>query len=450
MGKRVALLAIVFLLALAPFGQVIARDNGMWNSSGGCGCHGGTGVTAQLTGLPSAYVASTTYTLTVSMSTTPNTGGFNLEVNRGALSNPDANTQVSGNGFQATHGYSPGTASWSMDWTAPASGSGTVQFDLAVLSANGNGRTSGDSYGTYSTSLLEDVPSNVAPTVADVLVAPTNPYTADDLSVTYTFSDDDGDAESGTTVAWYLNGVHQPDRTGLTLPAAATAKGDAWHAAVTPSDGTNTGNAVASSPVSILNSAPTITALTPSSETPDTSEAITFTYQTNDDDGDDVSQTDVRWRLDGAVVSSLDNATTLPSVATRSGDVWEIELRVSDGTDHSTWFTSPAVVVGSSNQAPSVADVGFSTAVPPTTNDDILATWVESDPDDDELVDHEIVWYRNGETVAEAEGLNPLPGDLTAKGEIWVAQVRVSDGEAWSPWTNSDEITVAKIGRAHV
>ena len=107
------------------------------------------------------------------------------------------------------------------------------QFDLAVLSANGNGRTSGDSYGTYSTSLLEDVPSNVAPTVADVLVAPTNPYTADDLSVTYTFSDDDGDAESGTTVAWYLNGVHQPDRTGLTLPAAATAKGDAWHAAVT-------------------------------------------------------------------------------------------------------------------------------------------------------------------------------------------------------------------------
>ena len=212
---------------------------------------------------------------------------------------------------------------------------------------------------------------------------------------------------------------------------------------MTPSDGTNTGNAVASSPVSILNSAPTITALTPSSETPDTSEAITFTYQTNDDDGDDVSQTDVRWRLDGAVVSSLDNATTLPSVATRSGDVWEIELRVSDGTDHSTWFTSPAVVVGSSNQAPSVADVGFSTAVPPTTNDDILATWVESDPDDDELVDHEIVWYRNGESVAEAEGLNPLPGDLTAKGEIWVAQVRVSDGEAWSPWTNSDEITVA-------
>ena len=443
MGKRVALLAIVFLLALAPFGQVVARDNGMWNSSGGCGCHGGTGVTAQLTGLPSAYVASTTYTLTVSMSTTPNTGGFNLEVNRGALSNPDANTQVSGNGFQATHGYSPGTASWSMDWTAPASGSGTVQFDLAVLSANGNGRTSGDSYGTYSTSLLEDVPSNVAPTVADVLVAPTNPYTADDLSVTYTFSDDDGDVESGTTVAWYLNGVHQPDQTGLTLPAAATAKGDAWHAAVTPSDGTNTGNAVASSPVSILNSAPTITALTPSSETPDTSEAITFTYQTNDDDGDDVSQTDVRWRLDGAVVSSLDNATTLPSVATRSGDVWEIELRVSDGTDQSTWFTSPAVLVGSSNQAPSVADVGFSTAVPPTTNDDILATWVESDPDDDELVDHEIVWYRNGETVAEAEGLNPLPGDLTAKGEIWVAQVRVSDGEAWSPWTNSDEITVA-------
>ena len=442
MGKRTALLAVVFLLALAPFGQVVAKDNGMWNSSGGCGCHGGTGVSGQISGLPSAYVAATTYTLTVSMSTSPNTGGFNLEVNRGALSNPDANTQVSGNGFQATHDFSPGTSSWSMDWTAPASGSGTVLFDLAVLSANGNGRTSGDIYGTYSTSLVEDVPSNVAPTVSDVSVAPANPLTTDILVVSYTYSDADGDAESGTTVSWYRNGALQPGRTGLTLPAAATVKGDAWHASVTPSDGTNTGTAVASSPVSVLNAAPSITALIPSSETPDTSEAITFTFQTDDADGDTVSQTDVRWLLDGTVVSSLDNATTLPAVATRSGDVWEIELRVSDGTDHSPWFTSPTIAIGSSNQPPSVADVGVSSTTAPTTNDDVRATWVESDPDGDELVDLQIRWHLNGSAVAEAEGLNPLPAAFTAKGQTWVAEVRVSDGEAWSPWTSSSDIVI--------
>ncbi len=442
MGKRTALLAIVFLLALAPFGQVVARDNGMWNSSGGCGCHGGTGVTAQISGLPSAYVAATTYSLTVSMSTSPNTGGFNLEVNRGALSNPDANTQVSNNGFQATHDYSPGTTAWSMDWTAPASGSGTVHFDLAVLSANGNGGTSGDSYGSSSTSLIEDVPSNVAPTVTDVSVAPVNPITTDGLSVSYTYSDGDGDAESGTTVAWYRNGALQPDRTGLTLPAAATTKGDAWHAAVTPSDGTNTGSTVASSSVSVLNAAPTVTAVVPSSETPDTSEAVTFTFQTDDVDGDTVSQTDVRWRLDGTVVSSLDNVTTLPSVATRSGDVWEIELRVSDGTDLSAWLTSPAIVVGSSNQPPTVADVGFSSTTVPTTNDDVQATWTEADPDGDELVDLHIVWYLNGAAVSQADDLNPLPASLTEKGQTWVAEVRVSDGEAWSQWTSSDGITI--------
>ena len=209
-----------------------------------------------------------------------------------------------------------------------------------------------------------------------------------------------------------------------------------------PSDGTNTGNAVASSPVSILNSAPTITSLTPSSETPDTSEAITFTYQTNDDDGDDVSQTDVRWRLDGAVVSSLDNATTLPSVATRSGDVWEIELRVSDGTDRRHGSHHPP-----SWWAPATRHPRWPTSAsrppfrrrPTTTSLRLGLNPTRTTTN----------WWAmklcGTATVRPLprQGLNPLPGDLTAKGEIWVAQVRVSDGEAWSPWTNSDEITVA-------
>ena len=443
MGKRLALLAIVFLFMFAPLGSVVAKDDGMFNKSNGCGCHGGTGVTAQLSGLPSAYVAATTYSLTVAMSGAPNTGGFNLEVNRGALSNPDANSQVSPNGFQATHGFAPGTTSWTMDWTAPSTGSGNVQFDLAVLAANGNGGTSGDNYGTYSTSLAEDVPSNVAPTASNVAIAPTNPTTSDVLTVTYTFNDDDGDGESGTTVSWYRNGTLQSSHTGLTLPSTATIKGESWHASVLPSDGTNTGAAASSNSVVIGNSAPTITDLSPSSETPDTNDDVTFTYQSDDADGDAASQAEIRWRLDGTVVSSLENATTLPAVATRPGDVWEIEVRVSDGTDFSTWFTSGIIVIGSSNQAPIISEASLSSTTAITTLDDIVASWSESDPDGDVIDEHEIIWTKNGQTVAEADGMNPLPASFTTKGEQWSVAIRASDGEAWSAWTSSPTMTVA-------
>ena len=443
MGKRSALLAVVFLFMFAPLGSVVAKDDGMFNRSNGCGCHGGTGVTAQLSGLPNAYVAATTYSLTVAMSGTPNTGGFNLEVNRGALSNPDANSQVSANGFQATHGYAPGTTSWTMDWTAPSTGSGNVQFNLAVLAANGNGGTSGDSYGTSSISLAEDAPSNVAPTASGVAIAPNDPTTSDALTVTYIFNDDDGDGESGTTIEWYQNGILQSSHTGLTLPSTATSKGESWYASVLPSDGTNTGAAASSNTVVIGNSAPTVTDILPSSEAPDTNDDVTFTYQTDDVDGDTVSQVENRWRLDGALVSTLENTTTLPAVATRPGDVWEIEVRVSDGTDFSAWFTSPSIVIGSSNQPPVISEVVLSSTTAITTLDDIIATWSESDPDGDVIDGHEITWSKNGETVSQADGMNPLPATFTTKGDQWSVSVRAWDGEAWSPWTSSPALTVA-------
>ena len=128
-----------------------------------------------------------------------------------------------------------------MDWTAPSSGSGSVLFKLAVLSGNGNGRTSGDGYDTFSISVAEEVSTNADPIASNVLITPSTPDTTDDLTVSYTYSDDDGDAESGTTVAWFKDGASQPAHTALILPSTATSKGEAWYAVITPSDGEDDG-----------------------------------------------------------------------------------------------------------------------------------------------------------------------------------------------------------------
>ncbi len=441
MRTAVAILLVAVLLTFAPLNQVVAKDNGMYNSSNGCNCHGYNVVTAVLNGVPAEYTAGTTYTLSVGMGTSPNTGGFNLEVTKGQLSNPDANSKINGNARQATHDYAPGTTTWTFDWTAPSAGSGSVRFDLAVLSGNGNGGTSGDTYGTTSTTVSEAV-SNVAPTVSNVAISPAVPSTLDDLTAGYTFSDDDGDSESGTTVAWFRDGSVEGAHTGLILPASATSKGESWHVEITPSDGEDAGGTVASTPVTVANTAPTVLSVTPSSVAPDTSEDVTFAVQSDDADGDAVVTTESRWHLDGARVASLDDAMTLPSYATRPGDVWTTEVRVSDGSDASAWLMSDAITVGSSNQAPVVSDVTVGNGIQPTTADAITATWSESDPDGDAVQAVELMWSKDGLAVSEADGLNPLPPSFTTKGESWSVQVRAYDGALWSAWASSSAIVV--------
>ena len=441
MRTALTILTVALLLTVAPMGQVVANSGGKFNSSGGCGCHGYSSVTAQLNGVPTDYTPGSTYAITVGMGTSPTTGGFSLAVTQGQFSNPDANTRINSNAKQATHDYSYGTTSWSFDWTAPSAGTGSVRFDLAVLSANGNGGTSGDTYGTTSVTANEVV-SNVPPTVSNLAISPAAPTTTSDLTASYAYSDDDGDAESGTTVAWFRDGAVQSTFTGLTLPASATSKGESWHVEVTPSDGEDVGTTVSSNPVTVLNTAPTVLSVTPSDLAPDTSEDVVLAVVSDDIDGDAATATETKWMLGGTLMDSLDNATTLPSLATRPGDVWTVEVRVSDGTDLSSWLSSDAITVGSSNQAPAVSNVVIGDGTIPTTGDAITATWAESDPDGDSVQSTELQWSKDGNHIVEANDLNPLPPSFTAKGETWTVQVRAYDGALWSPWTTSAGLTV--------
>lgn len=435
--------ALLFLALLSPLDVEGSRD-GIYNKSSGCTCHQqSTSVSPSIAGLPSDYVAGTTYSLTIGMSGNPTNGGFNLKVTKGTLSNPGTDAQIAGNGLQATHTESQTTSSWTLDWTAPSAGSGSVSFDMAVVSGNGNGqKSSADVYNTFSTSISEAVASNDPPSISDLALSPSSPTTLDDITATYTYSDNDGDVESGTTFAWHLNGTLEPTHTGAVVPASVTARGQTWHVVVTPSDGVNAGTGVTSTSVLIVNSAPVVSSINVSSETPDTTDDVSFTFTTSDPDGDAVTASETRWRLDGSSFSSLDNTTTLPALATRAGDVWDVQVRVSDGDNMSAWFTSPSITIGSSNTAPVVSDLNILPLGGPTTVDDLTATWQEEDNENDAIVNIELQWTRNGQHVIAADNLNPLTPEYTTKGEVWSVSVRIFDGEAWSLWEESAAVTI--------
>ena len=160
--------SFLMILLMAVPETAFANSSGRTSSTDGCGdgfCHSSTSLTVipALSGTPSSgYVPGTTYSLSISASGGPSgtNGGFNLDSNQGVFSNPSQDARLSSG--EVTHSNSNSRA-WSVDWTAPATGSGDAVFYLAVNLVNGNGATSGDSWGADSWTISEASSSSPSP-----------------------------------------------------------------------------------------------------------------------------------------------------------------------------------------------------------------------------------------------------------------------------------------------
>ena len=434
--RVIAITALLLIMASAPVLE--ASSGGKFNTSSGCTCHG-SGGSAQLSGQPASYTPGQAYTLTMGHSGTSSNAGFSLVVSKGSLSNPSTNAQVNGQGTSATHSSS-GSSSWTVTWTAPSAGSGTATLSLAAMSVNANGATSGDSYGTTSVQVPELV-GNTAPTVSSVTITPqTNVRTDSSLTLSYNFNDVDGDSESGTTIEWLKSGAVQSQFSGTTIPASATTKGDQWQARVTPSDGTDQGNTVLSNTVTILNSAPVVTSASISPSNPNPNNDLTLIIPSGDADNDPLVN-EVKWYRDGIHISGLDDEEVTPAFATRNGEEWYAEVRVSDGSTFSQWATTSSVFVGGQNAAPSLSQLQISPAVGAMTGDELEASWSFSDSDGNSQAGYEVEWLKNGQIQSSYDEMT-LPSEATERGDAWSFKVRVSDGIAWSDWQTSSAVTI--------
>ncbi len=447
MKKRtLCLFAILCLAMVTPMSN--AYSGGISGQGTGCGggyCHGTNTQTAtiSMSGQPTTYVAGSTYTLSVSVTggVSSNSGGFALDIDKGSLSSPGTGVQINTAANSATH-MNSNYRSWSVDWTAPSTGSGTVSIDVAVNAADGNGGNSNDVWDTATYQISEgSAPANNPPSLNSLLLSPATASTTDPLVATYTFDDVDGDAESGTTFAWFVNGVSNPGNVGKTLPSQHTVKGDEWYVIVTPSDGTAFGADVTSNVVTITNSAPTLSSVSIGISNPSTTDDLPVVNTSSDADAMDTLTYEHRWYLDGTHQTSLDGQSLLPSLATRDGDSWEVELRVSDGTDTSAWMKSSAVIIGSmtTNTPPTVDSVDI-TPSNPTTQNNLTATVTSSDADMDSIVSTEYRWIKNG--VDAGIDSETLSFASTMKGDSWSVNVRVNDGITWSTWQLSAATTI--------
>jgi hypothetical protein len=180
---------------LYPTGSPGGKTGSPGDGGDNCtGCHSGSAqqVSGWITStIPGAgYIPGQTYTITA---TATHSGAqlYGFEVTAEDASNAKTGTIVITDAAQTkkvnsnkaiTHtvnGTTPssGSKSWSFDWTAPASGTGTVKFYGAFNAANGNGGTSGDVIYTSSMTVFEattGLTDNLAASL-DIKVYP-NPF----------------------------------------------------------------------------------------------------------------------------------------------------------------------------------------------------------------------------------------------------------------------------------
>jgi len=447
-SMRLRVIVLVFLfVAVSGANLVDANSSGKYQSASGCSCHYGGSATVSMSGQPATYTAGQTYTLSISVSggVSGSAGGFSLEVDKGTLSTGGVGimaVKVNAAGNSATHTTSS-YRSWSVDWTAPSSGSGTTQFNLAGLTANGNSQNTGDAHGTAIFQVPEggSPPPNNPPSVSNLQLTPSNPTVLTGLALTYSYNDADGDAESGTTIHWNNNGIMDSSKDGQM--SISVVKGDEWSVEVTPSDGQDAGTMVSAGPVLVGNAPPTAQSVQLTPNSPDETSTLSASYQYSDPDQDTESGSSIVWYLDGTRVAELDDATAVSSLMTRSEDQWQFGVTPHDGSDAGSEVLSNLVVIGSSNQAPTIPSAQIAPN-PSTTSDDLDAIWTFADSDaGDSQLGFEINWYRNSVHIVQYDNVDPLPSSATIKGEIWHFTVRVSDGISWSSIFTTQSITIS-------
>ena len=442
---RRAVVAVSILVMLLMVPVIQGSSGGIYNRASGCNCHsqaGSNAASVTISGLPSSYDANNQYQLTVAVSggVSGSGGGFSLEVNKGTLNTGTAGTlvKVNNQGKSATHtSTGNGYRSWTVDWTAPTVGAGSVTFEVAGMTTNGNGGTSGDRWATTVIQVSESVAPNNPPSATSVSLDPTLATTTNSLTLSYSFTDPDNDAESDSEITWYRNSQALPQGTitGLTVPSGQTAKGEDWYATVRPSDGTDYGNIEYSNTVTIINSPPTLTSPTITPSEPDETDDLTVIYSANDDDQDTLS-TEIRWYLDGVLVAEFNDDNIIPSIATRDGDEWRVEVTVSDGDDVKS-LSSQVITVGGIiqvNTAPEVTSIGISPDAP-TTVDELQVSYVAQDLDNDPIIDTEVEWFVD-DVLTDLTGF-VIASSETEKGQNWEAKIRVYDGKDWSAWASS-------------
>ncbi|MBW2980017.1 S8 family serine peptidase [Candidatus Woesearchaeota archaeon] len=150
------------------------------------------------------------------------------------------------------------------------------------------------------------------------------------------------------------------------------------------------------------------------------------------------------WQNDTAVSMSgltVYNATVSKNITIAQGNVvcwyyWANDTSGNENTSNQYCFTI-------ANTAPEAHNATItSTDNLNRTNGTLAGSWDIYDIDNDQQTDNQTKWYNNSVEIASLRNLTSINFENTTKYENWTFSVRVYDGNDWSAWVNSTNLTI--------
>ncbi|MHA2031718.1 MAG: hypothetical protein ACW99Q_20250, partial [Candidatus Kariarchaeaceae archaeon] len=297
---------------------------------------------------------------------------------------------------------------------------------------------------------LDVIIVNSKPAFSSINLSPEqNAYTASQLSISYSPTDNDNDLIQAYNITWFVGPnpgslITQPSYANLTtIFANQTVKGQWWGVEIMVFDGTDWSDPSPRQLKEIKNSLPSASniILTPNGSI-FSNETITLSWIYSDPDNDIELTPYIIWYRNALNVSALENSTIVPISETSKNENWYVIIQVYDGFNLSQSYILPVFTI--ENTIPIITSATINAGV--TTTDvsvDLVLSYSSFDADAlDFDQNRTIFWYRNGLYQSEFDGNFTIPKENLTKGETWYYIISVSDGQVWSANYTSSSINI--------
>jgi hypothetical protein len=173
---------------------------------------------------------------------------------------------------------------------------------------------------------------------------------------------------------------------------------------------------------------------------------LTVTYNYSDPDSDPESGTIFEWYKDD-VIQVSQSGNVVSNALTGKGEVWFVRVSPSDGNEEGELIQSNSLTI--LNGAPSITIASISPDKP-TADQALSLSHIAEDPDGDSTIITGIRWFVDGLKVDSLDNESQVPIIATRAGDIWHAQLLISDGELNSDWFTTDSISINGTNTAPV
>ena len=278
---------------------------------------------------------------------------------------------------------------------------------------------------------------NSPPTISQLSLGPDTILTTQNITISYTFEDLDGDSDQ-SRIIWYKGGIEQPQfENQSVLSSVWTNKSDVWYVEIYPYDGFNFNYPIMSYYVYIENSIPIIIILDFIPSNPKTNDVLNITYSFLDDDND-IDNSIIKWYKNDQHYSENDNKTFLLPNATSFGDKWCVEIIPYDRESFGTPKISKILTI--EYTPPQIVYLTLSQEVYEVDN--ITCSYQFIDDDGHSEVYSLIRWYCNGQQITQLDNKLIVPSNLLHSGDKWRVAIRTFDGYDFSDLVISNEVEV--------